>query len=581
MLVRLFLRDFALVDELEILPGPGLNVFTGDTGAGKSIIVNAVALLAGGRAGTHWVRSGSRFAFIEGVFELPAAHPVWSGLAELGIGDSPGQLIVQREIWPGARSQVRLNARSVPLRALETIGPQLVEINGQNQQLGLLRPARQLLFLDEFADCAALRGRYRSEYDRHAALRAELGRLGADAGARAREIDLLNYQIAEIESAQVGPGEEERLLADLRRGSNLAELTDRIDSALRALADPDGASSRLGGALEDLARAGVLDRAAAAPAEQLRVAQEIADQSAAELRARLEALNAEPVETEQIAARMRLIDDLKRKYGQSAAEIAEFAARAAARLEQLQTADVRIAEIESALAAVAERMGESAAELRAARRCAAGRLEAAVLENLAGLGMAGARFAVAVEPLPADAGAFGHHEIGGMGPQGADRVRFDLAANPGEPLAPLARVASGGEISRIMLALRCALLQLNAPAVIIFDEIDAGIGGRRGFAVGHQLWRLADRGQTVCVTHLPQIPAFARRHFLVTKTESDGRSQIAVELLGGDAQMAELAAMAGGTAAATDATQIKARADALMGEPATGRSPAGQSLPGA
>ncbi len=565
MLTRLYLRDFALVNELVVRPGQGLNVFTGDTGAGKSIIVNAVALLAGGRAESHLVRSGSKSAFIEGVFELPADHPVWPGLTELGIDDDvPGQLIVQREIWPGGRSQVRLNSRSVTLRALESIGRLLVEINGQNQQLDLLRPARQLLFLDEFAGCIDLRNRYRSEYDRLASLDAERERLGADAVARAREVDMLSYQIGEIEDARVEPDEERQLLAELRRSSNLAELTALIDGALGALAGSDGASNRLGSALAGLSRAQSLDPDSADSLEQLRVAQEIADQAAADLRARLESLDPDPGRAEQLAARMRQIDDLKRKYGKSAAEITGFASRAAARLEQLRAADGRIAEIESQVAAIGKRMGELAAELRAARRGAGNRLEAAVLENLSALGMAGARFAVAVEALPETAGAFACREVGGMGPQGADGVRFDLAANPGEPLAPLARVASGGEISRIMLALRCALLQINAPAVIIFDEIDAGIGGRRGLAVGHQLWKLANRGQTVCVTHLPQIPAFAQRHFFVAKEERDGRSQIAVEALDRDAQMAELAAMAGGAEAAEAAAQIKSRAGELM-----------------
>lgn len=566
MLARLYLRDFALVDELVICPGPGLNVFTGDTGAGKSIIVNAVALLGGGRAESHWVRSGSKSAFIEGVFELPAAHPIWSGLAELGIGDEEsGQLIVQREIWPEGRSQVRLNSRSVTLRALESIGPLLVEINGQNQQLDLLRPARQLLFLDEYAGCAELRGRYRREYDRLASLNAERESLGADAAARAREVDMLSYQIGEIEDAQVGPDEEQQLLAGLRRSSNLAELTTLFDGALGALDGPDGASNRLGSALAGLARARTLDPDTAESLEQLRVAQEIADQAAADIRARLDSLNPDPAEAEQLAARMRLIDDLKRKYGNTVAEIADFASRAKARLKQLRASESRVADIESEVAAIGKRMGGSAAELRAARHGAGNRLQAAVLENLSALGMADARFAVVVEALPAGAGAFGCEEVGGMGPLGADRVRFDLAANPGEPLAPLARVASGGEISRIMLALRCALLQVHAPAVIIFDEIDAGIGGRRGLAVGHQLWKLADRGQTVCVTHLPQIPAFAQRHYFVVKEEHDGRSQIAVEALNRDAQMAELAAMAGGAEAAEAAAQIKARASELMG----------------
>ncbi len=564
MLARLSLRDFALVKELVVEPGPGLNVFTGDTGAGKSIIVNAVALLGGGRADSHWIRSGSRFAFIEGVFELPSAHPIWSKLTELSIDDDSGQLIVQREIWPGGRSQVRLNSRSVPLRVLESIGPQLVEINGQNQQLELLRPARQLLFLDDYAECGESRRAYRRTYDRRAARRAEIERLGADAGARAREIDLLAYQIAEIEAAGLEPGEERQLLADLRRSSNLVELTQLLESACSDLAGPGGASTRLGTALDGLARAGALDPEAKGVLEQLRVAQEIADQVAAELHGQLESLSPDPAAAELLAARMRLLDDLKRKYGASVDEIFEFAATAARRLAQLQAADGKISEIESELAHLQEFMRERAAELRARRRHAASRLQKVVVENLAALGMGGGRFEVAVDPRTEQADAVADPDLGGLGPQGADEVRFDLAANPGEPLAPLARVASGGEVSRIMLALRCALLQINAPAVIIFDEIDAGIGGRRGLAVGLQLWRLAGHGQVFCVTHLPQIPAFAQCHFFVAKHERDGRSRVSVRALADSAQMAELAAMTGGTEAVAAAVQIKARADELM-----------------
>ena len=570
MLIRLSLRDFALVDELALEPGPGLNVFTGDTGAGKSIIVNAVALLGGGRAESHWVRHGSRFAFIEGVFDLPPVHPIWPLLADLGIEPDAGQLIVQREIWAGGRSQVRLNSRSVPLRALESIGRQLVEINGQNQQLDLLRPTRQLSFLDDYAGCETMLQKYRREYDRHAELRAERDRLGADSDARNREIDLLTYQIAEIEDAQVGPDEESQLLAQLRRSSNLAELTALLDEALGALGGPDGASNQLGSALEKLARARLLDAELAGLLEQLRVSQEIADQAAAELRGRLESLNPDPAAAEQMAARVRLIDDLKRKYGRSSAAISEFAARASQRLQLLRSADARIAEIEAGLADVEQRLSDRAGGLRDVRSTAAQRLQAAVQTNLSALGMGGARFAVAIEPLGDGAGEVDSPATGRLGPRGGDRVRFDLSANAGEPLAPLARVASGGEISRIMLALRCALLQINAPAVIIFDEIDAGIGGRRGLAVGHQLWQLSDRGQVVCVTHLPQIPAFARRHFLVAKREDRERSQIGVDPLEGSGQLAELAAMIGGPEAAEAADRLRDRARELMRQSGAG-----------
>ncbi len=568
MLARLTVADFALVDRLTVELDPGLNVFTGDTGAGKSIVVNAMALLGGRRAETRWVRSGAAAAYIEGVFELPVEHPAWRQLAANGIEMDDGQLIVGREISRAGRSLIRLNGRAVPLKLLETIGPNLVEINGQHQQQALFHRSAQREHLDAFGDNGSLLKDYHQLFAEYRANKAELDQFGASERARRREIDLLTFQVDEIAAADLTEGDDSATLALLTRHSNFEQLADSADQVRRQLSGPGSASDQLGQAIEDLVRLRRLEPAFGDVAEQLRAAQEIADQSAAAVSSQLAEIPTDQASAELLAQRVRQIDDLKRKYGDSITEVLAFADSAAGRLRELLGADERIGQLTGAIASRRAQLGDLGGRISDRRRQAAKRLSSAVEANLAQLGMDQARLPVSVDQSADPDGLVlgdGARPVA-FDRYGADAVRFDLAANPGEPLRPLAEIASGGETSRIMLALRCALASGREGAAMVFDEIDAGIGARRGAAVGRQLWQLAGRAQVICVTHLPQIPAFAHSHQLVAKHLDAGRTVVNVHRLDRESQRAELAAMVGSLKADDSVAEILQLANQLPGD---------------
>lgn len=563
MLSRLRLGQFALVEQLEIDLCGGLNVFTGDTGAGKSIIVNAIALLGGFRADSGWVRSGSGSAFVEGIFELETGHPAWEHLRPLGIEPDSGELIVRREISIHGRSSVRLNGRTMPLRELTAIGPRLVEVNGQNQQLELLQPGAQRRYLDQFGNSRRLLAAYRRQLAALTQQKAELDRLGSDSDQRAREIDLLTYQTEEIAAAELEIDQDRAVLDGLETLSNQEQLSELASAALEQLTGSGGAGNRLAAVVGQLQRLGRLSAGQTHLAEQLLAAQEIADGIAAELAGYLDQLEDDPARLEELTVRMRLIDDLKYKYGPSIGDILASGEAAAERLLELSQADQKVGELGARIAESAQALSKLAAALSDRRRRAATALEAKVTQNLEQLGLARAQFKVRLEPI-AESRSGGRAV--GYSSSGADAVNFQLAANPGEPPRALGDVASGGEISRIMLALRCALLARRLPATVVFDEIDAGVGARRGMVLGFKLWQLGGQGQVICVTHLPQIPAFAGRHFLVAKSESKGRSQVAVQALDEPAARAEIAAMVGSAGAHDSVTEILHRARQLCRE---------------
>ena len=558
MLSRLRLGQFALVEHLEIDLCGGLNVFTGDTGAGKSIIVNAIALLGGFRADSGWVRSGSGSAFVEGIFELETGHPAWEHLRPLGIEPESGELIVRREISIHGRSNIRLNGRTVPLRELTAIGPRLVEVNGQNQQLELLQPSAQRRYLDQFGNSHQLLAAYRRQLATLTQQQAELDRLGSDSDQRAREIDLLTYQTEEISAAELEIGQDQAVLDGLEALSNQETLSELASDALERLTGPGGAGNRLAAVVGQLQRLGRLSPGQTHLAEQLLAAQEIADGIAAELAGYFDQLEDDPARLEELTARMRLIDDLKHKYGPNISDILASGEAAAERLLELSQADRKVGELDARIAESTQELSKRAAALSDRRRRAATALEAKVTQNLEQLGLARAQFKVHLKQIAESRGG-----VVGYSSSGADAVNFQLAANPGEPPRALGDVASGGEISRIMLALRCALLDRRLPAAVVFDEIDAGVGARRGMVLGFKLWQLGRQGQVICVTHLPQIPAFAGRHFLVAKSESKGRSQVAVQVLNEPAARAEIAAMVGSAGAHDSVTEILHRARQL------------------
>jgi DNA repair protein RecN (Recombination protein N) len=517
MLAELHVVDLGIVADLDLLFGPGLTAITGETGAGKTLIVEALELLVGGRADATLVRDGADEARVEGRF----VH-----------AESGDEVVVARVVPRDGRSRAYIDGRLATAAELAELGTRLVDLHGQHAHQSLLDPAVQRAALDRFAGAPATDALadYRTARAAVRAVDEELDALGGDAKARAREIDLLRFQVEEITQAELDdPAEDLALEAE---EVLLADAADHRDALARAHAALEGpALDALGdavGALDGRAPFAEID-------ERLRAAQaEVADVQR-ELRLASERVVDDPERLDAVRRRRQLLRDLGRKYGDSLAEVAAYGTDAAARLAQLEGYDARAAALEAQRRDLVERAQVAALALAAARRAAAPRLAQAIEAHLADLAMPSAHVEIAVED-------------GEAGEDGADRVTYLLAANPGEGPKPLARAASGGELSRAMLAARVVLSE--APPTLVFDEVDAGIGGEAGIAVGRLLATLGARHQVLSVTHLAQVAAFADVQVVVEKAvvgsaklERTVASAYAVE---GDARIAELSRMLAG-----------------------------------
>jgi DNA repair protein RecN (Recombination protein N) len=515
VLSELRVQNLGIIAELRLVLGPGLTAITGETGAGKTLVVSAVELLVGGRADASMVRPGAAEAAVEGRF----------------VTDDPDadEVVLARVIPVDGRSRAYVNGRLATAGELAELGATLVDLHGQHAHQSLLLPAVQRALLDRFAGAPAgdaLRA-FRAARAEQQRIEAELAPLGGDERARARELDLLRYQVAEIDAAAIADPDEDDMLA--REELVLGDATAHREALEGAFADIEGAAEDATGR----AVAALSDREPfAGLAERLRAVQAELGELAHDLRLAGESVVADPERLVEIGARRRLLQELRRKYGETLAEILEFRDDARGRLAEIDGHEARVAQLESARAAAAAESERHAAALTAARRAAAEPLARAVTAALQPLAMPGAEFVVAVEPA---------REVGD---DGADAVTFLLAANPGEPASALARVASGGELSRTMLALRVVLSA--APPTLVFDEVDSGLGGEAGVAVGEALARLGSRHQVLSVTHLAQVAAYADAHVTISKHGEAGRTLAGAELLLEDARVGELARMLSG-----------------------------------
>lgn len=558
MLFELTIEDFAIIDHLELHFSPTFNVLTGETGAGKSIIVDAVGLLLGGRADATFVRTGADKARVEGMFTLaPQVQAVVGPLLETeGLeGDAPDQLILGREIRREGRSICRVNGRAVTLAVFEEVSRPLVDIHGQSEHLSLLLGKEQLNFLDRYGGLGPQREQVAAGIKELRQVRRELASLMQDERELARRVDRLEYQINEITAARLRPGEEEELSTERTRLSNAEQLLALVSEAHQALYE--GAEEQLS-AIDLLGQARRaltdLERIDHSLAEQRSQAELLADQMsdlARSLSGYRDSVEYDPARLMQVEERLGLIHDLKRKYGGSIEEILAFAESARRELDKITHGEEQIetlrAEEERLLCAI----GEKAAELSAARQQAGQRLAEGVEKELGDLGMEKTRFAVQLEHSRADDGVY----VGGnrlaCDERGIDRVEFLIAPNLGEELKPLSRIASGGETSRLMLALKTVLSTADDTPTLIFDEIDQGIGGRVGGIVGRKLWQLSLHHQVLCVTHLPQIAGYGDVHYKVRKEEKDSRTVTGVHPLADAEQLEELAQMLGMPSAGT------------------------------
>jgi DNA repair protein RecN (Recombination protein N) len=535
MLKHLRITNFAILSDVAIELGPGFNVLTGETGAGKSLIVDAVALLRGGRARSDIPRAGADEAVVEAIFDPPEdlRGRVDAALEAAGLPHE-GEVVVRRVIVRGGRSRIHVNGGLTTAAALASLGSLLIDLAGQHEHQGLVDPGRHADILDAFGVDPALLARAESVHARLAAAQAAAAGAAAAARARAEREDFLRFQVEEIAAAKLEPGEETALAEErerLRAAGRLGGAARRAEDVLYA--GEGAAVDVLAAAARELGALAGIDRRLAAPLAQIEEARVLAEDAAVALRRYAEGVREDPERLAEIDDRLHLIGKLARKHGPTAADIVARGAALAAELAELEGSAARSASLERELAALRAEAEGVATALSAARRGAGGRLEEAANAALGQLAMGSARLEVQIERKD-------------LGPTGWDKVELRLGANRGEEMRPLARVASGGELSRIMLALKLALRQADPVATYVLDEVDAGIGGAIAEVVGRQIRNVADARQVICVTHLAQIAALADTHFSVEKYEKDGRTETAVTRLGKAERREEVARMLGG-----------------------------------
>ena len=552
MLLELRIENLLLIERAELRPGPGLAAITGETGAGKTVLAHALDLLLGGRARPGIVRPGAREAYVEGVFELPAGLLEEPGLADLrervawddsdeeGDQTSPDEIVLARRVGATGRTRAFVGGRSATAADLQAIGGRLVAFFGQHEHRRLALATAQLELLDGFAgpDALALRAELASAHATTRRLEREAEELRERAATRDRDLDLLAFEIEEIEALDPSQEERESLVAERERLRRMDALIAAAGGGAEAIApdgDAGGAAALLAGA-EDLA-AGVsgVDAELDGLAERLSALRLEAEDLGADLRRYAGSLEAEPGRLQEVAERLDLYERLERKHGGSVAAVLAHAERCRGERDALERAEVEGERLEAALGESAAARDDLAARLSEARARAAPELAEQVRAELAALAMEGADFQVVLEP---------REEVG---PAGAERAEFVLAPNPGVPAAPLREVASGGELSRVMLALM-TVGGAGESRTIVFDEVDAGIGGQTARAVGERLRRLAADRQVLCITHLPQIAALATAHFRIEKSPGADTTLTTVEELEGDGVVAELVRMLGAEA---------------------------------
>ncbi len=552
MLNELRIENFAIIDQLELHFSPGLITFTGETGAGKSIILDAIAAVIGGKAEVSMIRAGAERALVEASFRLNAGgqSAVQQLLEREDLLDEPGMVTLSREIRREGRNVARVNGRIAGLGLVREVGSYLVDIHGQSEHLSLLNVREHIHLLDRYAACQPALDAYRDQFHKLQELRRELSSLRQAELDAERRTDLLGYQLSEIDAAQLKVGEEAGLRQERDRLANAEHLASSAQQALALLDEgtPEApALSELAGQVVQLLGAiSRIDASQNGLSEQATSLAELASDLERELRDYLEGIEFNPRRLEQVEERLDLLLKLQRKYGGTLESVLAFAENARVELDRIAHATERIAELEEKESGMLVDLSRLATELSAQRKAAATHLEEGVEGELVDLSMAGARFTVDFHTQPDKNGlALENGERVAFDALGFDRVEFLIAPNLGEGLKPLVKIASGGETSRLMLALKNVLIRADFVPTLIFDEIDQGIGGRVGVVVGEKLWQLGRRHEVLCVTHLPQLAAFGDQHFSVGKQVQSGRTTTLVRALDDSARLEELAQMLG------------------------------------
>lgn len=540
MLAELRIVDLGVIGEASIEPSPGFTAVTGETGAGKTMIVTGLALLTGAKADPRLVRVGSGRALVEGRWQLDP--DTLASVSDLGGVDEDGDLLVARQL-SATRSRMTIGGAQVPAGLGQELVGEWVTIHGQSEQLRLGTPERQREVLDAAAGAAlaAEMGPYREQFERRRRAAAELAELTGLAQSRLRELDLLRFGLDEIARVDPQPGEDVALAAEARLLQSLDDVRLAVHSTQVALAGEEDsygevadALSLVGAARKALVPAVVADPTLSGLAAELESAAAALADVASELAGYEAGLDADPLRLEWIAGRQAELQHLTRKYGATIDDVLAYAESSAARVLMLDSADSRIGELTAEVAALDGELADAAARITALRRTAADELAAAVAAELAALAMPRARLAFDVSPLPE------------LGPHGADQITLLFSANPGTAPAPLAKVASGGELSRVRLALEVVLASATSGQTFVFDEVDAGVGGAVALEIGRRLAVLAEHSQVIVVTHLAQVAAFADRHYVVSKADDGQVTTSGVRQVSAEERLEVLARMMGG-----------------------------------
>ncbi|PJF22976.1 MAG: DNA repair protein RecN [Phototrophicales bacterium] len=558
MLEELRIRNFAIIDNLELEFSSGLNVITGETGAGKSIIVDAVELLLGGKADTSMVRAGQEKAIIEGVF---AFNKITSSLIipilereELITSDDDRQFItLTREVRANGRSSARINGVTVKQEIMKEVGDLLVDIHGQSEHLSLFNPPHHIDLLDRYADLMEIREALRTVTHHLQGVRREIRELMQDKAALQRRAESLKHMVEEIDAAKLKVGEDEELKAERNRLANSEQLARLVTEATMLLSGSDTADDQspavdmLMRVSTIMAKLATIDPDLAEAAELAETVSTQAQELALELAGYGDEVEYDPVRLNEIEERLEVINTLKRRYGITIELVLEQAEKARLELDSIENSEERLEELRAKETQMLKQIGDLAANISKVRKTIGEQLSKRVVQELKDLRMERTRFAVALEHTEDPEGCFVNGKRYKFDYTGIDHVEFMMSANPGEPLRPLAKVASGGEAARIMLALKRVLTQADQTPTLIFDEVDQGIGGRIGSVVGEKLWELANTHQVLVVTHLPQLAGYADTHFRVQKTIRGNQTITQVTALNDDERVQELSDMLGAT----------------------------------
>jgi len=530
MLEVLHIENIAIIEEADIRFEPGFNALTGETGAGKSIVIDALSAVLGQRTSRELIRTGADKAFVSAVFSGIDAAAEQLGIAP----EEDGSLLLQREIGSDGKSTCRVNGRPVTVGQLKALGSRLLNIHGQHDGQQLLDEEQHLVFLDSFGNLETLISAYTEKYNTFTDIQRKIQSLEMDESEKARRVDTLTYQINELERAKLRPGEEEELSARRNLLRNAEKFISAVSDALNGDDSGDGALGLLRRAQDAVGAVRHLDDDYARLYERMEALYSEVYDVAATIEDKREGFDFSPNELDDVESRMDQLYRLKKKYGPSVEDMLAYLERCRAELEQIEYAGDTLARLEQARTKAEKAAMTAARALSDGRRQAAERLSVQILEELRQLDMGKIRFAVDITKKP-------------LGADGIDQVRFLMSANVGEELRPIHKIASGGELARIMLAMKNVLSEQDMVGTLVFDEVDTGVSGRAAQKVAEKMARISRRKQVLCVTHLPQLAAMADTHFSVEKGEKNGRTYTAVQRLDREQRRQELARLTGGS----------------------------------